>query len=213
MMASADSSTHDEGPPGSGREARANFDAAYAGTPPWDIGRPQPAFAGLAAQGDLRGRVLDAGCGTGEHALLAASLGLAAVGVDLVPAAIEHAQAKAAERHLNARFLVADVLDLPALGEQFDTVLDSGLFHVFDDADRARLVTSLAAVIPPGGRYFLLCFNEHQPGVLGPRRVTQAELRASFDDGWRVDWIVPVTMELVPPIDGAAAWFAGVTRT
>jgi SAM-dependent methyltransferase len=45
------------------------FDAAYHGTPPWEIGRPQPALAELAEAGALRGRVLDVGCGTGEHAL------------------------------------------------------------------------------------------------------------------------------------------------
>jgi len=40
--------------------------------PPWDIGRPQPAFVRLADDGLLRGQVLDAGCGRGEQALLAA---------------------------------------------------------------------------------------------------------------------------------------------
>ena len=49
-----------------------DFDAAYSGTPPWDIGRPQPAFLALAEAGALRGRVLDVGCGTGEHTLMAA---------------------------------------------------------------------------------------------------------------------------------------------
>jgi len=44
--------------------------------PPWDIGRPQPAFAALARTGAFRGRILDVGCGTGEHAVLAAQLGL-----------------------------------------------------------------------------------------------------------------------------------------
>lgn len=202
----------EEGAPELTHEASGGFNAAYAGTPPWDIGCPQPAFAGLAAAGELRGRVLDAGCGTGEHALLAAGLGLTALGVDLAPAAIQRAESKATERHIAARFLVGDVLELPTLGEQFDTVLDSGVFHVFDDDDRPRFVASVAAVIPAGGRYFLLCFNEHQPGIWGPRRVTQAELRASFQEGWRVDWIRAVTMDLASPIDGAAAWFAGLTR-
>src|ERR1039458_3550152 len=40
-----------------------DFDASYAGTPPWDIGRPQPAFLALAEAGTIRGRVLDVGCG------------------------------------------------------------------------------------------------------------------------------------------------------
>jgi SAM-dependent methyltransferase len=55
----------------------------YTTAPPWDIGRPQPAFAGLARAGAIRGRVLDAGCGTGEHALMAAGSGQDATGIDI----------------------------------------------------------------------------------------------------------------------------------
>ncbi|MGH3169735.1 MAG: methyltransferase domain-containing protein, partial [Trebonia sp.] len=71
----------------------ADFDAAYRGTPPWEIGHPQPAFAELAKAGALRGRVLDVGCGTGEHALLAAERGLDVTGVDMAARAIEQARA------------------------------------------------------------------------------------------------------------------------
>src|SRR5215469_1062059 len=76
------------------------FNEMYAGTPPWDIGRPQPAFQVLADAGVLRGRVLDIGCGTGEHALMAAQSGLEAVGIDSSSAAIEIAKRKAQERGL-----------------------------------------------------------------------------------------------------------------
>jgi SAM-dependent methyltransferase len=64
-----------------------DWDAAYEGTAPapWDIGRPQPVIARLAGSGVLCGRVLDAGCGTGEHALLAAAHGAQVVGVDISP--------------------------------------------------------------------------------------------------------------------------------
>ena len=113
-----------------------DFDAIYdSETPPaWDIGRPQPAFDRLAKAGNLVGSVLDAGCGTGEHALLAASLGHGVVGVDLSAKAIELAMSKATERGVGARFLVADALRLVDLGEQFHTVLDCGLlgFSGFD---------------------------------------------------------------------------------
>ncbi len=77
-----------------------SWDAAYAGSvpPPWDLGQPQPAFVRLAAQGMLTGQLLDAGCGTGEQTLLAASSGADALGVDVSPLAVEQARGKAAAR-------------------------------------------------------------------------------------------------------------------
>jgi SAM-dependent methyltransferase len=196
-------------------EQRYRFNAAYeAGPPPWDIGRPQPAFLKLAEQGELSGRVLDAGCGTGEHALMAAAQGLDATGIDAVPRAISIAQRKARDRGLTARFLVWDALRLPDLGEQFDTVLDCGLFHVFDDEDRVRFEASLRAIIPSGGRYHMLCFSDRQPGTLGPRRVSQAEIKAAFGPpDWRVDAIDAVTLDVNTDADGVRAWRASIVRS
>jgi cyclopropane fatty-acyl-phospholipid synthase-like methyltransferase len=194
-----------------------SWDGVYApdaAPPPWDIGRPQAAFVRLADRGLLSGRLLDAGCGTGEHALLAAARGAEAVGVDISPRAIARARDKAAERGLPARFEVADILRLGDLGMTFDVVVDSGVFHVFDDADRARYVTSLAAVLPPGGRCYLMCFSDRQPGDYGPRRVRQDELRAAFSDGWTITSIEADTFELNPgmPTPTAQAWLAAIDR-
>jgi len=194
----------------------AGWDSAYeAGSrPPWDIGRPQPAFVRLADGGLLRGRVLDAGCGSGEHALLAAARGADVVGVDVSPRAIERARRKAGERGIAVRFEVADALRLGELGLTFDTVIDSGLFHVFDDADRARYVTSLASVLEPGGTCYLMCFSDRQPGTMGPRRVSQEELRAAFSDGWAVASIVADAFEVNPGLGTptAQAWLATIRR-
>jgi cyclopropane fatty-acyl-phospholipid synthase-like methyltransferase len=188
------------------------FNEMYAGTPPWDIGRPQPAFQALADAGELLGRVLDIGCGTGEHALMAAQRGLEAAGIDSSPAAIEIAKRKAGGRGLNVRFLVHNALDLASIGEQFDTVLDSGLFHVFSDEHRAAYVEGLTVVTHAGTRYFMLCFSEHQPGDFGPRRVTQQEIRQSFSRGWRIDSIEMNKLETNLGPEGIIGWLARLTR-
>jgi cyclopropane fatty-acyl-phospholipid synthase-like methyltransferase len=190
-----------------------DFELLYEGTPPWETGRPQPALLALTEAGVIRGRVLDVGCGTGEQALLAASLGLEATGIDLAAAAIDQARQKATQRGLKARFLVGNVLDLADLGEQFDTVLDSGLFHVLEDDDRSVFVAGLRGVVRPGGRYFLLCFSDRQPGVFGPRRITQEEIRGAFADGWWVDSIEPVMMDSAVQRGAVHAWLATITRT
>jgi SAM-dependent methyltransferase len=192
------------------------WDAVYVtGTPPpWDIGRPQPEFVRLAEDGLLGGDVLDAGCGTGEHTLLAAEHGADAIGVDASPTAIDRARAKAADRGLAARFEVADALDLGALGMSFGTVIDSGLFHVFDDQDRGRYVASLASVLRPGGTCYLMCFSELQPGTFGPRRVRKDEIIRSFSDGWSVDSIAAAEFEINPGLGilAARAWLATIRR-
>lgn len=196
--------------------ANDNWDESYRrdAPPPWDIGRPQPAFAALAEEGLFRGSVFDAGCGTGEHTLLAASLGATAYGVDMSPTAIERARAKAKSRGLSVRFDAGDLLSLPLPAAAFDTVIDSGVFHSFDDAERPRYVSVLSSVARPGAALCLMCFSERQPGEWGPRRVTEAELRTSFAEGWSVDRIEPATFEInpLPEADAVDAWLAVFRR-
>jgi SAM-dependent methyltransferase len=74
---------------------------------------------------------------------------------------------------LSATFLVMDALALKDLPEVFDSVIDSGLFHVYSDEDRQRYVEGLVTVLKPGGRLFLLCFSDEEPGTQGPRRVSR----------------------------------------
>lgn len=185
------------------------FDSAYRGTPPWDIGHPQPEIVRLEESGQIRGSVLDAGCGTGEHVLYLAGRGHDVMGVDGAPTAIKKARAKAKQRGLKASFVLGDALDLSIPNQLFDTVIDSGLFHVFSDEERPRYRKGLERVLRPGGTYFLMCFSEKQSGDWGPRRVTQVEIRSMFKDGWRTNYIQPSAFEIVG--GHAEAWLASLT--
>jgi len=209
---------HVPSPPPDTRPSRW-FDTAYAdgGTPTWDIGRPQAAVRRLLDAGwfGLPGSaVLDAGCGTGEHALLLAGHGYRVLGVDLAEAAIGRATAKAGTRGLSASFLVHDALDLAGLGRTFDGALDVGLFHTLADDDRPRYACSLAAAIRPGGRAAILCWSDRNPFGVGPRRVTRRELRGIFRvaAGWRVEEIAAETLETRLPAGTVAAWLARLSR-
>ncbi len=163
-----------------------HFQQTYEGdaAPPWDIGRPQPALVSAEKRGWVRGTVLDAGCGTGEHALFFAAAGHAVVGVDVAPAAIARAVAKATERRLAhpPRFVVADILAQPEAFDDtsYDTVVDVGFFHTLDDDERATWRALLARLLAPGGVLVMLCFSELVPGSWGPRRISAADIRETF---------------------------------
>ena len=181
---------------------------------PWDIGRPQAAVARLVDEAAFIAPVLDAGCGTGENALVVAEAGLQVVGVDVAQTALSMARDKAAARGVGAEFVLADAFLLASLDRMFETVLDCGLFHTFDADERERYVESLASVTAAGGTLFLLCFSDAEPGDWGPHRITRQDLETAFSParGWRISSLAADRIETTFDDVGAAAWLARIER-
>lgn len=166
------------------------FDDAYkSGTAPWVIGEPQPAIVGLERAGLIRGEVLDVGCGAGEHTILLTRLGYAVLGVDYAPSAVEYARRNAESEGVDARFEVADAMDLG--DRRHDTVIDSALFHIFAEADRVRYVRSLHAVCRSGGVVYVLALSDRGRGF-GPQ-VSESDIRGAFGDGWVLESLTETT--------------------
>jgi SAM-dependent methyltransferase len=199
------------------------FDDAYKShTAPWVIGEPQPAIIDVERAGLIRGSVLDVGCGTGEHTILLTRLGYDVLGVDAAPTAIEQAHQNAAAKGIDARFEVADALNLGA-DPRYDTVVDSALFHIFDDTDRAIYVASLHAVCRPGAFVHVLALSDKGRGF-GPE-VSEAVIREAFGDGWTLEALdetayrgvvqephVEATGQPVGTVVDEPAWLARVRR-
>ena len=198
---------------------REQFEQMYQGQAAWDTGRPQPAIIKLAESGQIRGSVLDVGCGTGENVLYLAAKGHETWGLDFVPVAIERAKAKATERKIDAHFAVGNALGLNNLGRQFDTVIDCGLFHTFSDEERPVYAQEVAKVLRASGLLHILCFSDEEPGNYGPRRISRQELRDSFQKGWQVQRIEATHFDAVSRPDGPQrspggpkAWLATIER-
>jgi SAM-dependent methyltransferase len=188
------------------------FEGAYVdGTAPWDIDRPQPEIVAAEESGAIGHRVLDVGCGTGQTALFLAERGHDVVGVDAASTAIEIAKQRAAERGLDVCFRHADTIEvLPSLVGRFHTVTDVGFFHSLADDRRTCFIAELADKIAPGGTYVMLCFSDRVPGQWGPRRVSDAEIRACFaGEEWHVREVRPAELhsavEAMPTVDANLA--------
>ncbi|MDI6766781.1 MAG: class I SAM-dependent methyltransferase [Bacteroidota bacterium] len=189
-----------------------SFESAYDGVPGWEVGRPQYEIIMLEAAGEIHGLVLDVGCGTGENALYLVKQGYDVIGVDVASAAISRARKKAWSRDLHGLFLNQDALDLQSLGLKFDTIIDSGLFHVFSDEARKKFVKSIDSVLRVGGTYLMMCFSEHELPGWGPRRVSQEEIRESFKKGFKINYIHEAMFQTNHSPGEAKAWLTSFTK-
>ncbi|KLU61118.1 demethylrebeccamycin-D-glucose O-methyltransferase [Peptococcaceae bacterium CEB3] len=96
-------------------------------------------------------KLLDIGCGTGRYSISLASMGLEVTGVDVSPAMLEKAQAKATEAGVSISFMGADALRLPFDDETFDLVLSVDSMEWVPDF-RAALQEAFR-VLKTGGRF------------------------------------------------------------
>lgn len=179
-----------------------DWDSAYreqgrfeGGPPPWNIGEPQPELAALIDSGKFRSDILDAGCGVAELSLTLAAKGYTVLGIDLTPTAVAAATKAAADRGLStATFEQADITSFTGHDGQFNTVVDSTLFHSLPVEGRDGYLRSIHRAAAPGARYYVLVFAKGafpEEWQERPNQVTEDELRAAVSRHWEIDEIRP----------------------
>lgn len=125
------------------QDAYTRWAPTYDGPNP-AIAAEEPAMRALLAHAP-RGRALDAGCGTGRHAVHLARLGYDVIGVDATDAMLALARAKAP----GARFELGTFEQLPVEDASIDVLTCSlALTHT---TDLAAAMAEFARVLRPGG--------------------------------------------------------------
>jgi len=152
------------------------------------------------------GRILDLGCGTGEHSRFLASHGFDVVGIDASPSMLE----KATEAPLpdNLRFVEGNIADIEHLAEgTFDGALCLGntLPHLETPASLQRLLSGLASRLRPGAPLLIQILNYER--ILGTgQRFLPLNFRAGDRPGEEV-----VFLRLMTPHEDGRVMFSPCT--
>jgi SAM-dependent methyltransferase len=153
------------------------------------------------------GRVLDLGCGTGNHTTRLAQRGWSATGIDAVGPAVARARTRPGAEA--ATFVVGDVTRLEEAGLTggFDFFLDVGCFHGLGDEQRAAVGRGVTALATADATLLLLAFGPGRRGLL-PRGADEADVAGAFP-GWKVvDVDAADTTGMPKPLKSSAPqWF------
>jgi SAM-dependent methyltransferase len=157
------------------------------GNLPWDTGRPSAELQRVVKQHAIGPcRALEIGCGTGTNCVWLAGQGFKVTGIDLAPLAIERAEERARAAGTQARFAVADVLQLPDLGEPFGFFFDRGCYHAVRRTAPEQYAPAVARQLTAGGRGLVLAGNAREPHEPGPPVVTEEQIRAELGVQFRI---------------------------
>jgi SAM-dependent methyltransferase len=133
------------------------------------------------------GRLLDAGCGSGQFALAFAARGLQVVGVDLSPAMIARARQHGAERGPDVEWREGDLTSLADPDGSYDAIFARVSLQFVPDP--AAALTEFRRVLRPAGRLYACV-----PGALSPiysrawcRFIEPQEVVANFLVPWELE--------------------------
>ncbi len=148
------------------------------GNLPWDTGRPSSELQRVLSRNTIQPcRALELGCGTGSNCVWLVQQGFEVTGIDVAPLAVEQAEQRANTAGVKARFVVADVLDLPDLDGPFAFFLDRGCYHAVRRNAPQQYAPAVARHLTSGGRGLILTGNAREPHDPGPPVVTEEQIR------------------------------------
>lgn len=151
------------------------------GNLPWDTGEPSSELQSVLSLNAIQPcRALEIGCGTGTNSVWLAQRGFEIIGIDLAPLAAERAEQRARAAGVDARFLVADVLHLPAFGGPFAFFFDRGCYHAVRRIVPEGYAPAVARQLASGAHGLILAGNAREPHDPGPPVVSEEEIRTEL---------------------------------
>ncbi len=134
------------------------------------------------------GKFLDLGTGPGTQAMQISNLGFDVTGSDLSNSAIERAK----KLYPNTSYIVDDILNSKFLDNEFDFILDRGVFHVFEPEPRPLYLTQIKRILKENGILFLKCMSVEEKNLedgKGPFLYSKEQIKEIFENNFEIESI------------------------
>ena len=110
-------------------------------------------------------KMLDLGCGTGNHSRFLAENGFDVYGIDGSGTAIRLCRKKFKSAGLRGNFIQGDFFNLPYAGDFFDCVLDSESLYSNKFAIIKIALEQVYRKLKTGGMFICFMFNNYHPDI------------------------------------------------
>ncbi len=108
-------------------------------------------------------KLLDLGCGSGEHTRLLAKKGLKCVGIEIASSLVKFAKGKAKEEGVEVKYLNRDMRKIDYKEEFEYCIMISGTFGYFSDYGNFNLLQKIRKALSPKGKVLLDIKNAQYP--------------------------------------------------
>lgn len=177
-------------------------DRYLAGRYPWDIGRASPLLIRVVDELFCPpAKIIVPGCGQGWEIDALLQRGFDVTGFDIAPAALELVSGRLGKTQ-NLSLQTGDILNIPgSLRCQYDMLIEHTCFCSISPTKWDDYVTSVAALLVPGGKFvgaFLNFDNQEADGP--PFGIDSDRIRDLFSTRFEIQRLI-LAPECFPPAD------------
>ena len=134
------------------------------------------------------GKFLDLGTGPGTQAAQLSKIGFYVTGSDLSQSAVDRAK----KLYQSPSYIVDDILYSKFPDNEFDFILDRGVFHVFDPEQQPVYLSNIKRILKENGILFLKCMSieeKNLPGDKTPFKYSKDQIKEFFENDFEIESI------------------------
>jgi len=128
-----------------------------------------------------KSKILDIGCGLGDHSIMFALNQMDVVGIDIMEQSIKIATQNAKLHRAKVHWVLGDALNMEFENNTFDVAYDQYFFHNLKKSMRIPFAKEISRVLKCGGFYTMIGFSDKMEKGSGPYRLTSKDIIKSFN--------------------------------